>query len=601
MTTNDPRNTLSGLVTGSLGELSPGRMLGGNYELIEPIGRGGMGQVWKAQDQAGQRIVAIKLLPPELRNHEDAIQQVRESFQKVHALTHQHIGKSLAMLSDASFGPFIVMDLVPGIPLSRYAKQYRQREGEIPVSHVVELLRPVAQALDYAHVRGVLHRDVKPENILVQSEPHFEVTLIDFGLAATIRSTMTRFTQASTDTRGTRPYMSPEQLRGNSRLWDGRTDQYSLAVVAHELLGGYLPFETEDDFALMYSVLNEPVVPIETIPDAVNQALLKGLGKERTERYENCTNFINSLAASNTAVSSVSVTEPAAPKPSIQNHVVAHSLNLANKSVSDSPAKSFVNSIGMKLVLIPAGTFLMGSPESEADHYDNETQHHVTLTKNFYLGTTVVTQGEYERVMGTNPSYFSAGGGGRDKITGMDTSRFPVEQVSWDEAVEYCRRLSALPAERAAGRVYRLPTEAEWEYACRAGTPTPFHFGSLLTSQQANFDGNYPYGTKKKGRYLKRTSAVSSYECNGYGLFDTHGNVLEWCSDWYGAYTASALVDPLGAATGSYRVCRGGGWFIGARRSRSADRDWNAPGHRINILGFRVALSSVVERSSAGP
>ncbi|HBJ35009.1 MAG TPA: hypothetical protein DDZ51_09660 [Planctomycetaceae bacterium] len=598
MTTIDPRNTLSGLVTGALGDLSPGRILGGNYELVEPIGRGGMGQVWKAQDQAGQRTVAIKLLPPELRNHEDAIQQVRESFQKVHALTHQHIGKSLAMLSDADYGPFIVMDLVLGIPLSRYAKQYRQRSGQIPLKHVAELLRPVAQALDYAHVRGVLHRDVKPENILVQTEPHFEVTLIDFGLAATIRSTMTRFTQASADTRGTRPYMSPEQLRGNSHQWDGRTDQYSLAVVAYELLGGYLPFETEDDFALMYAVLNEPVVPIETCSEAVNQVLSKGLGKERTERYENCKNFINSLAMNNTAATSVSVIKTTAPQPRIPTPVVAQSLNLASKSASEATAKSFVNSIGMKLVRIPAGTFLMGSPESEADRYEYETQHQVSLTKDFYLGTTVVTQGEYERVMGTNPSYFSAGGGagGRAKTTGMDTSRLPVESVSWDDAVEYCRRLSALPAERAAGRVYRLPTEAEWEYACRAGTTTPFHFGSQLTSQQANFDGNFPYGITTTGPYLERTATVGSYGCNGYGLFDMHGNVWEWCSDWYGDYTASAQVDPMGAAAGSNRVCRGGRWNFIAKSCRSGERSMFTPDYRSHNLGFRVALCSVFER-----
>jgi formylglycine-generating enzyme required for sulfatase activity len=505
------------------------------------------------------------------------------------------------MLSDADYGPFIVMDLVLGIPLSRYAQQYRQRSGQIPLKHVIELLRPVAAALDYAHVRGVLHRDVKPDNILVQTEPHFEVTLIDFGLAATIRSTMTRFTQASSDTRGTRPYMSPEQLRGNSLQWDGRTDQYSLAVVAYELLGGYLPFETEDGFALMYAVLHEQVAPIETCSDAVNQVLSRGLGKERAERYENCTNFINSFTATTTAFSSVSVIETTALQPRMPTPVVAQSLSLANKSAGEASAKSFVNSIGMKLVRIPAGTFLMGSPASEAGHYDNETQHHVTLTRDFYLGTTVVTQGEYEQVMGMNPSYFSAGGGGRGKINGMYTSRFPVEQVSWGDAVEYCRRLSALATEHAAGRVYRLPTEAEWEYACRAGTATPFHFGSQLTSRQANFNGNHPYGITTTGPYLERTATVGSYGCNGYGLFDMHGNVWEWCSDWYGDYTAPAQVDPLGAAAGSGRVNRGGGWSNYARDCRSALRGRNTPGNRDDNLGFRVALSSVFERSSAGP
>jgi formylglycine-generating enzyme required for sulfatase activity len=259
---------------------------------------------------------------------------------------------------------------------------------------------------------------------------------------------------------------------------------------------------------------------------------------------------------------------------------------------AEPAANEVTNSIGMKLKLIPAGTFMMGSPENAARRSEDEPEHQVRITKPYYLGMYEVTQGEYERVMGTNPSHFSASGNGSDEITGMDTSRFPVELVSWDDAAEYCRRLSALPAERAAGRVYRLPTEAEWEYACRAGTTTPFHFGSQLTSQQANFEGKYP----TSGSNLYRPAIVGSYESNGYGLFDMHGNVWEWCSDWYGDYPASAQVDPLGAATGSSRVRRGGGWFLSAGFCRSAFRAGLTPGYRLADVGFRVALSSVVER-----
>jgi formylglycine-generating enzyme required for sulfatase activity len=263
----------------------------------------------------------------------------------------------------------------------------------------------------------------------------------------------------------------------------------------------------------------------------------------------------------------------------------------------DQPVQ-LTNSIDMKLILIPPGEFMMGSPEDEVDRSDDELEHRVRITKPYYLGMYEVTQGEYERVMGTNPSYFSVDGKGSDKITGMDTSRFPVEQVSWEDAIEYCNRLSALPAERAAGRVYRLPTEAEWEYACRAGTTTPFHFGSQLSGQEANFNGNYPYGITTTGPYLERTATVGSYAANGYGLFDMHGNAWEWCSDWHSDYITSAQVDPLGAATGSFR---GGGWYGIARSCRSATRGKNTPAYRDYYHGFRVALNSVVERSSAGP
>jgi formylglycine-generating enzyme required for sulfatase activity len=196
-----------------------------------------------------------------------------------------------------------------------------------------------------------------------------------------------------------------------------------------------------------------------------------------------------------------------------------------------------------------------------------------------------VTQAEYERVMGTNPSGFKT-------VAGQTTSRFPVEDVSWNDAVEFCRKLSALPGELSAGRVYRLPTEAEWEYACRAGTTTPFHFGSQLNGWEANCDGNDPYGTTTNGTYLERPAAVGSYGANGFGLCDMHGNVWEWCSDWSDDYATTAVDDPTGATSGLVRVSRGGGWHAGAGGCRSAYR-WHAPANWGGSLGFRLASSSV--------
>jgi formylglycine-generating enzyme required for sulfatase activity len=251
------------------------------------------------------------------------------------------------------------------------------------------------------------------------------------------------------------------------------------------------------------------------------------------------------------------------------------------------------NSIGMKLALIPPGEFMMGSPASEAERDDDETQHRVRITKPYYLGMYEVTQGEYERVMGTNPSAFSRSGGRSERVSGQDTSRFPVETVSWEDAVEFCRKLSALSAEQSAGRVYRLPTEAEWEFACRAGTTTPFHFGSQLNGREANCDGNYPYGTTTKGTYLERPTPVGSYGANGFGLYDMHGNVWEWCSDWYAGYASTAVDDPTGPTSGSYRVARGGSWINYARGCRSALRLRLTPDPRISLLGFRLASSSV--------
>jgi len=253
------------------------------------------------------------------------------------------------------------------------------------------------------------------------------------------------------------------------------------------------------------------------------------------------------------------------------------------------------NSIGMKLVPIPAGEFLMGSPESDKDAPEDEKPpHRVRITRPFYMGAYVVTQEEYQRVRGINWSFFSATGPGKDKVAGLNTARFPVEQIRWPDAVEFCRQLSELPAEKQAGRIYRLPTEAEWEYACRAGTTTAFYRGDSLSSDQANFNGNHPYGGAKKGPFLSRTSEVGSYPPNAFGLYDMHGNVWQWCADWYGLdyYQKSPVEDPRGPTQGSRRVIRGGEWYGDARDCRSAFRYADLPTGIFYVMGFRVVMTT---------
>ena len=232
------------------------------------------------------------------------------------------------------------------------------------------------------------------------------------------------------------------------------------------------------------------------------------------------------------------------------------------------------NSIGMTFVLIPAGTFQMGSPKSEANRGSDETLHQVTISKNFYMQTTEVTQGQWMAVMGNNPSYF--------KNCGKDC---PVEQVSWNDVQKFIQRLNKL--EKA--QVYRLPTEAQWEYAARAGTSTPFAFGNCLNTEDANYDGNYPYKGCSKGQYRKRTIQVGSLRRNKWGLYDMHGNVWEWCQDWYDKnYLTGLVIDPVGPSSGSNRVVRGGSWFSGARYCRSAFRSYWLPGNRDSYVGFRL-------------
>jgi formylglycine-generating enzyme required for sulfatase activity len=247
------------------------------------------------------------------------------------------------------------------------------------------------------------------------------------------------------------------------------------------------------------------------------------------------------------------------------------------------------NSLGMKFALVPPGEFLMGSPEDEPERGDDEHQHLVRITRPFFLGVYEVTQAEYRKVMAINPSFFN-----RKKV-GKDASRFPVEQVSWEDAVLFCRRLSAMKEERSSQRVYRLPTEAEWEYTCRAGTTTATAFGVSLSSAQANFRGDFPFNRAARGPNLNRTAAVGSYLPNAFGLYDMHGNVLEWCHDNYtkeNYYYSAPMNDPQGPSSGEWlRVHRGGSWGDYGANCRSAKRDKISRHDWSQFLGFRVALS----------
>ncbi len=239
--------------------------------------------------------------------------------------------------------------------------------------------------------------------------------------------------------------------------------------------------------------------------------------------------------------------------------------------------ESFTNSLGMTFNLIPAGTFMMGSPEDEPERRDRETQHQVTLTKSFYMQTTEVTQGQWKAVMGSNPSYFSNCG-----------DDCPVEMVSWNDVQEFITELHKL-----GESTYRLPTEAEWEYAARAGTTTQFNTGHCLSTDQANYDGNYPYTGCPSGEYRGKPLPVASFAPNAWGLYDMHGNVWEWVQGWYGSYPTSAVTDPTGPTLGSARVLRGGCWYSFAGYCRSAARFDSYPGYRNFNGGFRLVLPQV--------
>ena len=252
------------------------------------------------------------------------------------------------------------------------------------------------------------------------------------------------------------------------------------------------------------------------------------------------------------------------------------------------------NSIGMKMAMIPAGEFLMGSPENEEGGCGRRPAAPGANHKALLLGRVRGNAGGISsRVTGNNPSWFSRGGAEKDAVAGLDTRRFPVENVSWHDAVEFCRRLSELPGEKAARHVYRLPTEAQWEHACRAGATTRFSFGNECNGRQANCDGRYPCGTLEKGPHLGRTAQVGSYPANVFGLYDMHGNVWQLCEDWYdgGYYAGSPMDNPAGPTSGLHRVVRG--WRLVPRCRGLPIREPRPQraGDCGHYLGFRVSLT----------
>ncbi len=601
------------------------------YRVLELIGAGGMGAVYKAEHRVMKRTVALKIISKNLLEKPDAVERFQREAEAAARLDHPNIVRAYDA-EQAGDTHFLAMEYVEGTSLADYIK----RKGPLPVLHACHFVRQAALGLQHAHEKGMVHRDIKPHNLMMT--PKGVVKILDFGLArfASERDkTGAALTQVGA-VMGTPDYIAPEQAL-DSHSADIRADIYSLGCTLYYLLTGQPPFAGGTEMQKMLAHIEEKAKPLsemlKVIPAELEQVVDKMMAKEPGQRYQTPKEVAEALApfcrkgatpAKEAAKTAIMPQPAVAAPPAVQRRrwlvpaaigaflmvgILAGALvyrivsangtgvvtnkdpNVKNGKMAATQGGQvphITNSIGMKLVLIPAGKFMMGSPKDEQGRRDNEEQHEVEITQPFYMGMYTVTQEEYARVMLNNPSCFTATGGGKDKVQGMDTGRFPVEYVSWDDAVAFCQKLSEMPEEKAVGRVYRLPTEAQWEYACRAGTTTAFHFGNSLSSEQANFNGGAPYGDAAKGIFLGRTTAVGSYPANAFGLFDMHGNVNQWCADWY-------VDNPHGGkdsevnTQASHRVVRGGGWHYYGGDCRSASRSGYEPGYRIYNLGFRVA------------
>lgn len=540
---------------------------GVDWELEELLGVGGFGEVWKARNPhlTSSPSVALKFCvdPP-------AAKVLRHEARLLDRLMLQGKHPGIVTLRQTYLSaepPCLEYEYVPGGDLTGVILAWhRQKNGPTP-QQVARVLQRLAEIVAFAHRLDppIVHRDLKPANILVQRSTAGKMTLrvADFGNGGVAVSRAIRQTQDGTTKtrlllsalRGacTPLYASPQQLRGAAA--DTRDDVFAMGVVWYQLLSGDLTTGRPGGTRW----------PGRLIERGMDRSLVDLLG---------------SCLEDNPADR-----PPSAIALSEQLGRILDGTPASGNSVAGMPSR-ISNSLGMVFTIVPAGDFYMGSPPTESERGSDEgPQRRVKLTRPFYLAVHPVTQQQYHKVMGENPSYFQGiRGGGPD---------FPVEKTSWHDALAFCRRLSELPDEKRAGRCYRLPTEAEWEYSCRAGSQAAFTFGPSLSASQANFNGNYPYGGANRGRFLETTSRVGAYPPNCWGLHDMHGNVWEWCSDYYeqSYYRKAPPTDPSGPATGTLRVVRGGSCMNIGRFCRSAYRFGVAAENRDLDVGFRVVMT----------
>ncbi len=626
------------------------------YEVRELLGSGSYGSVYRAYDPRLGREVALKLLRTEMTASPQTVERFLREAKAAAKLDHPHI----VPVYDAGCAGdvyFIASAFIKGGTLASSIP-----EAGVQPRRAAELAAQLASALGYAHRQGVVHRDVKPANILL--DEHGSLRLMDFGLAGWTREECTRLTQQGA-VMGTPAYMAPEQASGDTAQIGPASDLYSAGVVLYEMLTGVRPFGGDNAASMMYQIIHtEATPPSQRRPglDAALEAIcLKAMARKPADRYADGEAMAAALRAwaPTAALAPGAVTTPASdgaptaipgwvgetanflsvrsdetppvsrlarpegrlgarlakrlgpkgmlwagaglvlflaaagaatvlslPSPKTE---VGHSEGPKTEppSKEQGPQDEIVNSFGMKLKLIQPGSFLMGSLKGQPGATDDEhPRHMVEITRPFYLGVYLVTQAEYVQVTGLkNPSWFSTNGGGKSAVEGLDTSRFPVEQVSWDDARAFCVLLNRLDVRRPTGWKYSGPTEAEWEFACRAGTTTDYFFGA----EPDKLDNYAWYAANSEGR----THEVGTRPPNPWGLYDMNGNVYQWCIDWHHKdyYSRSPQQDPQNKENGRLaRVLRGGSWSGAAKWCRAAHRLALAPRDRKNFLGFRVCL-----------
>jgi formylglycine-generating enzyme required for sulfatase activity len=555
------------------------------YRAVKYISEGGFGRTFKAIDeQRLNTICVIKEFLPQLQNA-NAIGKATELFQQ-EAVRLQELGKhpripDLLAYFEQDGRLYLVQEFIDGQDLLKKLQQ----NGKFSEQQIRQLLLELLPVLDFIHQQQVIHRDIKPENIIRDKNGSF--VLIDFGVSKQLSAAV--LTQMGSIV-GTLGYAAPEQMQGHVFP---ASDLYSLGVTCVRLLTGCLPYEKNG------TLVDEIFNPMSmtwvwrrqtiSVSNELGQVLDKILSIPVGNRYQSAAEVLQALNPGQFS-STKTIPTPNSPSP----------------PPPSQPVQSFTEDLGhqveLEMVYIRGGIFTMGAPSTEESSSDAERPQHKVAIKPFLMGKYPITQIQWLLVanlpkidIDLNPNQSNFKGNNR-----------PVEQISWDEAVEFCARLS-----KKTKRSYRLPSEAEWEYACRAGTETPFYFGSTINTDQANYNGNHVYGSSPQGQYQEQTTDVGSFAANAFGLYDLHGNVWEWCADpwhenYHGAPADGRVWDDNDYYNQSYlnlarkvkhdnrpRLLRGGSWGNNPKNCRSANRLKLNPGDRNYSVGCRVVLSFV--------
>jgi serine/threonine protein kinase len=605
----------------------------GKYTIENDIAQGGFGITYLARDENNQPVV-IKTLNETVQRRPDFAKLQQDFLNEAVKLAkckHSHVVKVREVFPEGQLW-CIAMEYIEGEHLADRV----QRLGVLPEAEALGYIEQIGEALTVVHQNGLLHRDVKPANIIVRYHKR-EAVLIDFGIA---REFMPDLTQIHT------PYLShcfaPIEQYQTVAPRGAYTDVYALAATLYFLLTNRLPPVAPN--RATGTVLKSPQQINSSISDRVNQAILKGMELEPENRPQTMQEWLESLKEPPVVVVApinnhpqinnnpqVNNNQQTLVKPSRRKFIqtvgwmgaglgvtvtVGKLITDTSREQSTSPkelslqtfnfetvtvdakgtitnrrngeAKYFVEDLGngvtLEMVQIPGGTFKMGSPQGEVGRNANENPQHQVTVPRFFMGRYEVTQAQYQAIMGTNPAYFKG-------------EKLPVETVSWNDAVEFCQKLS-----QKTGRTYRLPSEAEWEYACRAGTTTPFSFGETITPDLVNYDGTSTYASAPKGQNRQKTTPVGSFPPNPFGLYDMHGNVWELCQDHYHDNYNGAPTDGRAWVSDNtnFRLLRGGCWGDYPKICRSASRYNYGREERAyvpQVIGFRVvcAVGSILQ------